>query len=121
MFFFCKHKTSYHVRISDWSSDVCSSDLLAAGHGDGAMVEIHPEDEVERVLQHIAGAHVVGQSRVAETGVLFRARHALVDRDAVVIGDMANEMQDVAQRLARSVAGQDDIGDRKSTRLNSSH
>src|SRR3546814_8787809 len=26
-FFFCKQKTSYEVRISDWSSDVCSSDL----------------------------------------------------------------------------------------------
>src|SRR3546814_12841077 len=27
MFFFCKQKTSYEMRISDWSSDVCSSDL----------------------------------------------------------------------------------------------
>src|SRR3546814_1950603 len=25
--FFCKQKTAYDVRISDWSSDVCSSDL----------------------------------------------------------------------------------------------
>src|SRR3546814_4307415 len=25
--FFCKQKTAYEVRISDWSSDVCSSDL----------------------------------------------------------------------------------------------
>src|SRR3546814_10496791 len=25
--FFCKQKTSYEMRISDWSSDVCSSDL----------------------------------------------------------------------------------------------
>src|SRR3546814_7597596 len=28
MFFFCKQKTAYEMRISDWSSDVCSSDLL---------------------------------------------------------------------------------------------
>src|SRR3546814_3993082 len=28
MFFF-KQKTAYEMRISDWSSDVCSSDLLA--------------------------------------------------------------------------------------------
>src|SRR3546814_4413851 len=27
MFCFCKQKTAYELRISDWSSDVCSSDL----------------------------------------------------------------------------------------------
>src|SRR3546814_14151083 len=35
MFFFFKQKTAYEMRISDWSSDVCSSDLdrlEAAGH-----------------------------------------------------------------------------------------
>src|SRR3546814_8378724 len=30
-FFFFKQKTAYEMRISDWSSDVCSSDLLARG------------------------------------------------------------------------------------------
>src|SRR3546814_3591405 len=29
-FFFFKQKTAYEMRISDWSSDVCSSDLLGA-------------------------------------------------------------------------------------------
>src|SRR3546814_8728589 len=29
-FFFCKQKTAYEMRISDWSSDVCSSDLELA-------------------------------------------------------------------------------------------
>src|SRR3546814_15847280 len=29
LFFFFKQKTAYEMRISDWSSDVCSSDLLA--------------------------------------------------------------------------------------------
>src|SRR3546814_3418472 len=29
--FFFKQKTAYEVRISDWSSDVCSSDLLFPG------------------------------------------------------------------------------------------
>src|SRR3546814_7407962 len=29
MFFFVKQKTAYEMRISDWSSDVCSSDLTA--------------------------------------------------------------------------------------------
>src|SRR3546814_2087307 len=36
-FFFFKQKTAYEMRISDWSSDVCSSDLNAGsesgGHG----------------------------------------------------------------------------------------
>src|SRR3546814_6185510 len=30
-FFFFKQKTAYEMRISDWSSDVCSSDLALAG------------------------------------------------------------------------------------------
>src|SRR3546814_7598026 len=30
-FFFFKQKTAYEMRISDWSSDVCSSDLPRAG------------------------------------------------------------------------------------------
>src|SRR3546814_19805604 len=29
MVLFCKQKTAYDMRISDWSSDVCSSDLFA--------------------------------------------------------------------------------------------
>src|SRR3546814_12042905 len=30
LFFFVKQKTAYEMRISDWSSDVCSSDLHPA-------------------------------------------------------------------------------------------
>src|SRR3546814_3341550 len=30
--FFVKQKTAYEMRISDWSSDVCSSDLVKLGH-----------------------------------------------------------------------------------------
>src|SRR3546814_14839375 len=37
MFFFFKQKTAYEMRISDWSSDVCSSDLqIALEAGDDA-------------------------------------------------------------------------------------
>src|SRR3546814_17361965 len=32
IFFFFKQKTAYEMRISDWSSDVCSSDLRVAQH-----------------------------------------------------------------------------------------
>src|SRR3546814_10539049 len=31
LIFFFKQKTAYEMRISDWSSDVCSSDLLPCG------------------------------------------------------------------------------------------
>src|SRR3546814_9540553 len=33
--FFFKQKTAYDMRISDWSSDVCSSDLV------GRLVDVH--------------------------------------------------------------------------------
>src|SRR3546814_16990259 len=46
-FFFFKQKTAYEMRISDWSSDVCSSDLsrpraAGAGCGAGARLPDHP-------------------------------------------------------------------------------
>src|SRR3546814_2593587 len=49
-FFFFKQKTAYEMRISDWSSDVCSSDLL------GAVVRIDarsldPAQRVEMLAQ----------------------------------------------------------------------
>src|SRR3546814_4735049 len=34
LFFFFKQKTAYEMRISDWSSDVCSSDLEAGSRRD---------------------------------------------------------------------------------------
>src|SRR3546814_4410506 len=34
-FFFFKQKTAYEMRISDWSSDVCSSDLFWVRQKDG--------------------------------------------------------------------------------------
>src|SRR3546814_14368552 len=45
VFFFFKQKTAYEMRISDWSSDVCSSDLGGGGAGDrredGATGHVH--------------------------------------------------------------------------------
>src|SRR3546814_10327591 len=51
-FFFFKQKTAYEMRISDWSSDVCSSDLfvrslwalLGAG-GDGPVIDAQGLDD----------------------------------------------------------------------------
>src|SRR3546814_18681470 len=37
IFFFFKQKTAYEMRISDWSSDVCSSDLGAGAARGGAL------------------------------------------------------------------------------------
>src|SRR3546814_15817980 len=45
-FFFFKQKTAYEMRISDWSSDVCSSDLhepfgqLLGQLGDGELLQV---------------------------------------------------------------------------------
>src|SRR3546814_5124846 len=57
MFFFFKQKTAYEMRISDWSSDVCSSDLLPA-EGDAAAGERlgdQPEIGERRADQEVAG------------------------------------------------------------------
>src|SRR3546814_4655863 len=45
MRFFFKQKTAYEMRISDWSSDVCSSDLMSTGLGQGL-----PAMEIARPL-----------------------------------------------------------------------
>src|SRR3546814_17032789 len=45
VFFFFKQKTAYEMRISDWSSDVCSSDLTLSFFGvkpSDTIVEIWP-------------------------------------------------------------------------------
>src|SRR3546814_7346473 len=59
LFFFFKQKTAYEMRISDWSSDVCSSDLVLA------------ERDARRLVDH-------GMAEVAarRTGV-HRPRHQI--------------------------------------------
>src|SRR3546814_9318425 len=41
-FFFFKQKTAYEMRISDWRSDVCSSDLAAAEAGQRRIAAYYP-------------------------------------------------------------------------------
>src|SRR3546814_8441734 len=55
-FFFFKQKTAYEMRISDWSSDVCSSDL---------DIVDHPDHEETAEYQH--------------EPLPYRARHQQVD------------------------------------------
>src|SRR3546814_1115049 len=41
-FFFFKQKTAYEIRISDWSSDVCSSDLRVWPPVNGVQQPLQP-------------------------------------------------------------------------------
>src|SRR3546814_1492179 len=101
IFFFFKQKTAYEMRISDWSSDVCSSDLVAVlrripvrllADQQDRHLAFAPESDVER---H-AGDH----------------RHDDVD-------DLGRDTGQVDDRDRLAVRRQPE--DRKSTRLNSSH
>src|SRR3546814_11883783 len=55
-FFFFKQKTAYEMRISDWSSDVCSSDLLAKPFGDDVLHALF--DRHAFVQRHLVGGAV---------------------------------------------------------------
>src|SRR3546814_21101314 len=50
MVFFFKQKTAYEMRISDWSSDVCSSDLRGFPAGGEGGLEPDPEPFAELVV-----------------------------------------------------------------------
>src|SRR3546814_3944390 len=58
--FFCKQKTAYEMRISDWSSDVCSSDLEADQEAEcrhrpehpGALVDKEIGDQAQYAREH---------------------------------------------------------------------
>src|SRR3546814_4561863 len=56
LFFFFKQKTAYEMRISDWSSDVCSSDLADRGRcpaGRSGLRQSTFADDADR----ICGSH----------------------------------------------------------------
>src|SRR3546814_8202169 len=64
-FFFFKQKTAYEMRISDWSSDVCSSDLQGKVSGrkvDGSVLAVN-----ERA--RTPGGENFEQHRVRDTSV----------------------------------------------------
>src|SRR3546814_3054212 len=63
-FFFFKQKTAYELRISDWSSDVCSSDLLVIGPGDRGgdaegAIGIGPGDETRKARIDVLGQIII--------------------------------------------------------------
>src|SRR3546814_8498709 len=108
MFFF-KRKTAYEMRIRDWSSDVCSSDL----------VDRHAE--TDRVVAHGVGRRPVVVDAVGENvqhGAAGGEGRGEAERDGGL-----DRLADVGHAPARGGDLYRDLtrGDRKSTRLNSSH
>src|SRR3546814_5286216 len=55
-FFFFKQKTAYEMRISDWSSDVCSSDLRALVGEADILLSIMPPAAAEAFAEEVAQA-----------------------------------------------------------------
>src|SRR3546814_3841305 len=88
VFFFFKQKTAYEMRISDWSSDVCSSDLPAleqdgvAGGLDLRRGRVHPSQAGERQRRQaegdqgadaLAARQAIGGEFLADFGEIGRA------------------------------------------------
>src|SRR3546814_1998866 len=99
LFFFFKQKTAYEMRISDWSSDVCSSDLEAPKEVPDPDVAAQPGGDARRHLMD-----------------------GPVGLDGEQIGDPdRTDLGHPAQVVAQQVDDHQVLRDRKSTRLNSSH
>src|SRR3546814_9021896 len=75
LFFFFKQKTAYEMRISDWSSDVCSSDLAATDQ----MISEQTAERAEREV----GTRMCGRSRLRR---LFLDQFECGARDAETQG-----------------------------------
>src|SRR3546814_1833166 len=99
-FFFFKQKTAYEMRISDWSSDVCSSDLALTSPD--VRIAQAPTD---RLIRRDGARQPVRIFRVGQGALLDQAR--IPDRMQVALRAEERDLHIIA--------------DRKSTRLNSSH
>src|SRR3546814_4785529 len=99
------------MRISDWSSDVCSSDLIREKAAEKVYSDIGRLKREDGSTPTIAVAGCVAQAEGAE----IARRAPSVD---IVVGPQAyHRLPDL---IARAERGEKAI-DRKSTRLNSSH
>src|SRR3546814_6219889 len=72
MFFFFKQKTAYDMRISDWSSDVCSSDLIAGSvslklrHIRAERMLSHPQVRRSHRIRHKKSPGEIGRASCRE-------------------------------------------------------
>src|SRR3546814_10075601 len=106
------------MRISDWSSDVCSSDLgtaLVTAIGRGAVQAVD--------FQNAAARHAFDFSAELDKGIAdIRSQQAAQRRLAgTAQADQGNLAHTVSSPRQDGVVEQVDQRDRKSTRLNSSH
>src|SRR3546814_3096679 len=90
VFFFFKQKTAYELRISDWSSDVCSSDLLAHDEAVGLGIFIHPVVDrsgifdADGVRQHGLCQPSIGRKAAAQrVGKALRSEERRVGKECV--------------------------------------
>src|SRR3546814_14246192 len=113
------HKTAYDMRISDWSSDVCSSDLWLDHHAVGALGEILC-DLAQRFLG-VRGVHLIGllvaleqparADRVAERAIEGRGIFGGVAHDLDMAEALGLErLSDRPDAAVHHVAGRDDVG-----------
>src|SRR3546814_4859621 len=72
VFFFFKQKTAYELRISDWSSDVCSSDLVGVDDGHFA-IKVTRNVGGKLVSSSIRSQAWVGRQTTASFGKIGRA------------------------------------------------
>src|SRR3546814_1043177 len=118
MFFF-KQKTAYEMRISDWSSDVCSSDL--ACHAEPAIALQREEPFIEALLRLVGRigefVEAVAQDQAAMRRKIAPFRTEIIDGLARRSRPAPPPVDELSK--LRSLAASHD--DRKSTRLNSSH
>src|SRR3546814_2006082 len=88
LFFFFKQKTAYEMRISDWSSDVCSSDLRARAALAGGDLRFQVGDVERRIAcGPVAGGEVGVDFSVAEMAVVDEEE--FVEEDAFVFDAFA--------------------------------
>src|SRR3546814_16592052 len=90
-FFFCKQKTAYELRISDWSSDVCSSDL---SHVELARLRPQPVR-----VHHPRRRHDV-RVVVAIVAIVVRGMDRRIDRHPVTVADILCESTNQVAALA---------------------
>src|SRR3546814_3324288 len=77
-FFFFKQKTAYEMRISDWSSDVCSSDLgagLLRQHWQSGPARLHGHRPGGQRVQPDHGALQFGAAPAAAVRALRSEEH----------------------------------------------